>query len=332
MLRVHRLGWLMTFAGTAIFLAGCHSKNSVPTAKSAAATTGSASIAKAPAKKWVIGMSQCTLGEPWRVQMDADIKKAASKYPALKVIFKDAQNSVLQQRAQIAEFVQAGVNLIIVSPKETAPLTQPLAKAYQSGIPVIVLDRAVLGNQYTCFIGASNTDIGRAAGKWIVNELHGKGNVVELEGSMTSSPGQERNAGFKQGIKGTQIHVIYTADMKWQQNIARREMESALTRFPDINLVYAANDPGAYGAYLAAKAAGRAKDMKFVGIDGLPSLGLAYIAQGYLDATFRYPTCGRHAIAAAWKILHGQKVPKRITLSSRLYTKANLAQGGAPLP
>ena len=322
----HRYGRALAavLLGWTIALVSCHSKNS-----GNAVTKPAAGPA---AKKWVIGMSQCTLSEPWRVQMDADIKKAAMKYPSLKIIFKDAQNSVLQQRAQIAEFVQSGVNLIIVSPKETAPLTEPLAKAYRDGIPIIVLDRAVLGNQFTCFIGASNTLIGRAAGKWIVNKLHGKGNVVELEGSMTSSPGQERHAGFRHAIKGTHIHVIYTADMKWQQSIARREMESALTRFSDINLVYAANDPGAYGAYLAAKAAGRAKKIIFVGIDGLPSIGLAYLAQGYLDATFRYPTCGRHAIAAAWKILHGQKVPKRITLPSRLFTRKNLAQGGQPLP
>ena len=307
-------------------LAGCHRGGTHPNPSAMAGKSTAAG------KKWVIGMSQCTLGEPWRVQMDADLKKAAAKYPNLRIIFKDAQNSVLKQRAQIAELVQSGVNLIIVSPKETAPLTEPIAKAYKAGIPVIVLDRAVLGDQYTCFIGANNTAIGRAAGDWIAHKLHGKGNVVELEGSMTSSPGQERNAGFRQAIKGTDIHVIYTADMKWQQNIARREMESALTRFPDINLVYAANDPGAYGAYLAAKTAGRAKQIIFVGIDGLPSEGLAYLAQGYIDATFRYPTCGRHAIAAAWKILHGQKVPKRITLPSRMFTRGNLKAGGQPLP
>ena len=311
--------------GSVLLLAGCHSKDTAPAAKASAAA------AKAPARKWLIGMSQCTLSEPWRVQMDADIKKAASKYPNLKIIFKDAQNSVLEQRAQIAELVQAGVNLLIVSPKETAPLTQPIAKVYRAGIPVIVLDRAVLGNQYTCFIGANNTDIGRAAGKWIVNELHGKGNVVELEGSMTSSPGQERHAGFRQAIKGTQIHVIYTADMKWQQNIARREMEAALERFPDINLVYAANDPGAYGAYLAAKAVGRAKDIKFVGIDGLPSLGLAYIAQGYLNATFRYPTCGRHAIAAAWKrSIENQRNQGRQSISWPSAAGAGRVTGGPP--
>ncbi|HOH30709.1 MAG TPA: hypothetical protein PLC40_13610, partial [Candidatus Hydrogenedentes bacterium] len=94
-------------------------------------------------------------------------------------------------------------------------------------------------------------------------------------------------------------------------------------------LVYAHNDPGAYGAYLAAKAAGREKDMLFVGIDGLPQEGLAYVNQGILSATFEYPTGGKEAITYALAILKGEEPPaKHVVLPSRFYTKENLAQGG----
>ncbi len=92
-------------------------------------------------------MSQCNLGEPWRVQMNADIRAAAGKYPELEVVFKDAQNDTLQQRAQVEEFVSAKVDLIIISPKEAQPLTDPVAHAMEAGIPVIVLDRRLVGNQ-----------------------------------------------------------------------------------------------------------------------------------------------------------------------------------------
>lgn len=108
-------------------------------------------------------MSQCNLGEPWRVQMNADIEAAAEMYPELEVIFQDIQNDSLKQKSQIEEFISAGVDLIIVSPKEAAPLTPPVVDAYKEGIPVIVLDRRVLGEQYTCFIGSDNVRIGRAA-------------------------------------------------------------------------------------------------------------------------------------------------------------------------
>lgn len=285
-------------------------------------------IATAQKKLWTVGMSQCNLGEPWRVQMNADIKRAAEAHPELKVIFKDAQNDNLRQSAHVSEFERAGVDLIIISPKEAAPLTKPVSEAYKKGIPVIVLDRRVLGNDYTCFIGADNKKIGRAAGKWIVKLLGGKGNVVELKGLMTSTPGQDRHSGFIDGIKGSGINIIFEADMKWLEPNARKETESALARFEKIDAVYAHNDPGAHGAYLAAKAAGRESGMKFVGIDGLPQEGQIYVRQGILSASFEYPTGGKEAIETALAILNGKKVPKEITLKSRFFTKDNIARGG----
>ena len=278
--------------------------------------------------KWAIGMSQCNLGEPWRVQMNADIRKAADAQTELKVIYKDAQNDTLKQRAQMEEFINAVVDLIIISPKEAAPLTPVVAQAYQEGIPVIVLDRRVLGDQYTCFIGADNKKIGKAAGKWIAELLENKGKVVELKGLMTSTPGQDRHTGFREGIKGTDVEIIFEADMKWLESNARKEMESALARFNKIDLVYAHNDPGAHGAYLAAKAAGREKNIRFVGIDGLAQEGQIYVRQGVLEASFEYPTGGKEAIELALDILNGKSVPKEITLSSRVFTKYNINQGG----
>ena len=200
-----------------------------------------------------------------------------------------------------------------------------------AGIPVIVLDRRLLGDKYTCFIGADNKKIGKAAGEWIVKTLGGKGNVVELMGLQTSTPGQDRHSGFLEGIAGSDIKIIFSADMKWLEPNARREMESALARFDKIDLVYAHNDPGAHGAYLAAKAAGREKDMKFVGIDALPQEGVGYVRQGIIDATFQYPTGGAEAIDTALKILHGEKVPKEIVLGTRLFDKGNVDQGGQEL-
>src|SRR5260221_13039094 len=178
----------------------------------AASNGGSEKKAKSA---YTIGMSQCNLGEPWRVEMNAQIKAAADKQPSLKVIFKDAQNDTLKQRAHVEEFVGAGVDLIIISPKEAQPLTEPVGKAMDAHIPVIVLHRSLLGDKYTCFIGADNKKIGRAAGEWLVKKLGGKGKVVELKGLMTSTPGQDRNRGFRDAIAGTGIEIVFEADMKW---------------------------------------------------------------------------------------------------------------------
>jgi ribose transport system substrate-binding protein len=96
--------------------------------------------------------------------------------------------------------------------------------------------------------------------------------------------------------------------------------------------VYAHNDPGAHGAYLAAKAANRAERIKFLGIDALSHEGVAYVKQGLLDATFLYPTGGAEAIAVALRYLAGEKPEKRITLGTRVFTKENVASGGEAIP
>ncbi len=282
-----------------------------------------AAHAGTPADPFVIGMSQCNLGEPWRVQMDADVRAAAEGHDNLRVIFKDAQNNSLTQRAQVEELVDQGVDLIIISPKEAAPLTRPVAEAYRQGIPVIVLDREVQGDEYTAFIGADNVRIGREAGRWIRETLGGQGTIVELKGLMTSTPGQDRHQGFLEGLaleSSPGLEIVFEGEMQWLEPNARKEMESALATNPRIDAVYAHNDPGAHGAWLAARAAGREEEMLFVGIDALVHEGQQYVAQGILDATFLYPTGGAEAIDLALQIFAGETVEKKIVLGTRLFT------------
>jgi ribose transport system substrate-binding protein len=267
--------------------------------------------------------------------MNADLARAAAAHPRLRLVFKDAQNDSLRQRAQVEELLAQRVDVLVISPKEAAPLTKPVAEVYRKGIPVIVLDRAVEGDEYSTFIGADNRRIGREAGKLALRLLGGRGNIVELKGLMTSTPGRDRHAGFREGLALEQnpgIRVVFEADMQWLEPNARKEMESALAANPSIDLVYAHNDPGAHGAYLAAKSASRERGIRFIGIDALPHEGVAYVRQGLLDATFLYPTGGAEAIGVALRYLAGDKPEKRITLGTRLYTKENVAAGGQSLP
>jgi len=306
-------------------LSGCDKKRDPD---NAAASTAPSEKKHEPFR---IGVSQANLGEPYRVQMNADIQASAAKHPGLELIFKDAQNDSLRQRAQVEELLSEGIDLLIISPKESAPLTAPVARVHERGIPVVVLDRRVDGDAFTTFIGADNRQIGRAAGRWIAETLHGEGKIVELEGLMTSSPARDRHEGILAGLDRENhpgLDVVFTADTQWLEPNARREMESALASHAKIDLVYAHNDPGAHGAYLAAKAADRQKEMKFVGIDALPHEGQRYVKEGLLDVTFLYPTCGHEAIDAALDIRAGRKLPREITLGTRIFTRDNVARGG----
>jgi ribose transport system substrate-binding protein len=176
--------------------------------------------------------------------------------------------------------------------------------------------------------------IGREAGRWIRETLGGNGKIVELKGLMTSTPGQDRNQGFLEGLgreANPGLEVVFSGEMEWLEPNARTEMESALATHGRIDVVYAHNDPGAHGAWLAARAAGREEEMLFVGIDALPHEGQQYVAQGILDATFLYPTGGAEAIDVALRILAGETAPKRITLGTRIFTAENVARGGDPI-
>jgi ribose transport system substrate-binding protein len=245
----------------------------------------------------------------------------------------DASNRSETQQAQMRDFIQQKVDLIIISPKESRPLTRPVEEAMDAGIPVIVLDRKIEGDKYTCFIGGDNVKIGREAGKHLVKLLEGKGEIVELKGLETSTPAKERHDGFMEGIKGSEIKVIFEADCKWLEPDAQREMKSALARFPKIDAVYGHNDPSAHGAYQAAlqEGKGREKQIKFIGIDALPTEGVKYVKDGVLTATFQYPTGGAEAIETALKILKKEPFEKNITLGTRLFTKENADAGGEAL-
>lgn len=277
------------------------------------------------AVKYVIGFSQCNSAEPWRAAMNKEIDKEIAKHPEIKLLTSDAQQSNAKQVADVENFIVRGVDLLMISPNEAQPLTGIVEKAYGRGIPVIVIDRKILSDKYTCFIGANNELIGKEAGKYAAKLLHGKGRVVEIFGLKGSTPAIERHNGFMEGIKDFPgIKIIYSQDGAWLREKGRSIMENALQRFEKIDLVYGHNDPMAIGAYLAAKYVDRAKDMYFIGIDGLPGPegGIQAVADGKLSATFVYPTGGKTAVETAVKILNGEKVPKNITLPTETITPA----------
>ncbi|TWF93196.1 substrate-binding domain-containing protein [Saccharopolyspora dendranthemae] len=283
-----------------------------------------------PNGKYTIGMSQANLAEPYRVRMDDDIRKAAEKIPQFEEVqFSDAAKDNSKQVTDVENFMTKQVDLLMISPNEAAPLTDVVRKAYNQGIPVVVLDRKVDGEAYTTYIGADNVAIGKQAGEFFKNTLLPQGGkIVQIKGLSGSTPAAEREEGFKQGIAGSKIEVVATADGEWERSVGQQKMDALLKAHPDIQAVYSQNDPMAEGAWLAAQAANR-KDLKFVGIDGLPipSGGIKAVEEGRLQATNLYPTGGAEAVEAAKKLLVDcQQVPKTQTLGTELITKDNAAE------
>jgi ribose transport system substrate-binding protein len=269
--------------------------------------------------KYLVGFSQCNLGEPWRVAMNAEVAGRAKDFPDLQIVFADAQQDNAKQVADVENFLRQGIDLLMISPNEAKPLTPNIRQVFERHIPVVVIDRGIEGDTYTTFIGADNREIGQEAGKLIIELTGGNGQIVEIKGLPGSPPARDRSEGMRDAIaKYPGIHIVHDPIANWLREEAMTQMELALQAHDRIDLVYAHNDPMAMGAYLAAKAKGREKDIKFIGIDGLPGVdgGRAMVANGQLAATFVYPTGGREAVEAAAKILAGTPVPHRIRLAT----------------
>ena len=224
-----------------------------------------------------IGVAQCS-DDSWRHKMNDEILREAMFYDGVSVEIRSAGDDNRRQAEDIHYFMDKGVDLLIISANEAAPMTPIVEEAYRKGIPVITVDRKILSDKYTAYIGADNYEIGRAVGNYIASRLKGKGNIVELTGLSGSTPAMERHQGFMAAISHfPEIKLIDKADAAWERGPAEVEMDSMLRRHSKIDAVYAHNDRIAPGAYQAAKKAGREKEMIFVGIDALPGLSLIHI-------------------------------------------------------
>jgi len=263
--------------------------------------------------KFVIGFSQVTVKEPWRVVFnDRLIKEAEKLSDKVDLIVLDADDKTENQVEHIKTFISKKVDAILISPKEASGCSKVIQEATESGIPVIVLDRDITYKLYSVFIGADNRVIGRAAGEYAVELLGGsgqaKGKIYEICGSLASTPGQERRGGFHEIVEQEPgITIIGGLDGDWKLDKGKAIIQDALQIHKDIDIIYAHNDPMAYGAFQAAREAGMEKTIKFLGIDGLPNEGCTWVKNGILTATFLYPTPGEAGLKVALEILEGKR-------------------------
>lgn len=272
-----------------------------------------------------IGVAQCS-DDSWRHKMNDEILREAMFYDGVSVEIRSAGDDNIRQSEDVHYFMDKGVDLLIISANEAAPMTPIVEEAYSKGIPVILVDRKILSDKYTAYIGADNYEIGRAVGNYIASRLEGKGNVVELTGLSGSTPAMERHQGFMAAISHfPDIELVDKADAAWERAPAEAEMDSMLRRNPKIDAVYAHNDRIAPGAYQAAKKVGREKEMIFVGIDALPGKGngLDMVLDSVLDATFIYPTNGDKVMQLAMNILEGNAYPRETVMNTAVVDRTN---------
>lgn len=282
-----------------------------------------------PNNDYVIGFSQANFKEPYREHVDHELERLIKQYPKFKITIADGQASVNTQVSQVENFLTKQVDLLMISPFESAPLTPIVTRAFKAGTPVIELDRKTVGDDYTAFVGGDNRQIAKEAGEWAAKTLMPDGGEAAiLEGLPSSSPAIERLDGFKEGIAtNPKIKLVAVQPVDWMEDKAVTVFSAMLQAHPDIKLVYTSNDLAASGAYIAAKQAGKADQVKIIGTDGLPgpSGGIRSVADGQWAATFTYPTGAAQALELAKKILIdcATEVPRNVLVPTQRIDQSN---------
>lgn len=260
-----------------------------------------------------IGVSQCSQDD-WRNKMNDEIYREVMFHPEASVEIRSADDNNEKQIADIRYFKDAGFDIIIAAPNEANAITPVIKEVYESGTPVIVFDRSIIGDTYTAYIGVDNYGLGKAAAHYARHLLGKGGKVLEIYGLQGSTPAIGRHEGFADGALCEGLELANTVYGNWNYEDATLAVDSILAArdCSDIDLIYAHNDRMAIAASEVAR---RHKlDVKVIGIDAAPEIGIKAVADSVIDATFLYPTEGDRLVRTALAILKGEPYEREIQI------------------
>ena len=276
-------------------------------------------------KTYKIGFSQCC-DDPWRDVMNSEMARELAFHPELKLETLVSYNNSEKQVEQIRELVKRKIDLLIVSPNESKPLTAVIEEVYKAGIPIILIDRKTESENFTAYIGANNYEIGKTAGKYIASQFKVPGNIIEIKLQMTISPAVERNRGFKDAVAASSnLKIVETLETANGLIDITNLFSDLLKKHPEANIIFGHTDLIAESAYKIAQEQGRAKDLFFVGVDGIPGTGrgIQAVEDGVLNASLLYPTGGAEAIRLALSIINNLPFEKQNDLHTIVINNDN---------
>jgi ribose transport system substrate-binding protein len=303
----------------------------------AAATFGfKAAYAELPklAKKdsYKVGFAQTESNNPWRLAQTASMQDEAKKR-GWQLVYTDAAGSAAKQVADVRSMIAQKVDVILLAPREEKPLIPAVMEAKKAGIPMILVDRNVdqtlakAGEDYVAFIGSDFIKEGWMVAEVMTKHLGGNAKIIELQGTVGSSPANDRAKGFADYIKdhaGMQIIASQSGD--FARDKGRQVFETLYQAHPDATALYSHNDEMTMGAIAAMEAAGKVpgKDMIIGTIDGTKDAAQAIIDGKVLVCVECNPKFGPAAFAAIEKYGNGETLPTKLVNEDRVFTKENV--------
>jgi ribose transport system substrate-binding protein len=302
-----------------------------------AAPPSQAATSQAPASAGTGKLADCVVGHtfpdlqnPYYISLHDALAKLLQD-AGCEYVATDSQQKPDKQLADVENMIQRGVKVILIDAVDNVAVVPAFEAANKANIPVITLIREPKGNvDYASYIWFDSVKHGRLACQFIVDQLHGQGNVVNLQGNMATQPGQERSKGCDEAFSAAApgINVVATQAANWDRPTAERVMTDILTAHPNVDGVFGANDEEALGVVKAFQQAGQDPSQKvIVGIDGTQ---VAYdaICQGTMKATVATVPAveAQLAFGAIQQLMTGQTPPKKIEFIEDFVTKDNVSE------
>ena len=270
----------------------------------------------------LLGFSQVGSESAWRVGNTNDIMKKAEEYK-ISLMFEDAKQKQENQIAAIRRFIAYKVDVIAFSPIVEDGWDNVLLEAKNAGIPVILVDRDIHTEEEgltTCLIGADFYQEGVKAGEYLIRKADSLGldrvNIVEITGTVNSTPMRQRQAGFADAIAGDErMHVLESIDGDFIKSRGAECMKMFLEEYGDeIDVVYSHNDEMTLGAIPVIEEAGLVpgKDIVVISIDGGQD-AIDVLKQGKINCIVECtPRLGKEVMETVIRLKNGETVEKTI--------------------
>lgn len=270
-------------------------------------------------EKLTVGFVISTQTNPFFVSLKEGAEEKAKEL-GIELIVLDSQDDSAKELANMEDLITRGVDLILVNPTDSDSIVNSVIAANDADIPVITVDRASNGGEVLSYIASDNIAGGKMAGEYILEQLDGKGKVVELEGIAGTNAARERGEGFNEAIKASDIEVVAKQTADFDRVKGLEVMENILQSQAEIDAVFAHNDEMALGALEAIKASG--KDIIVVGFDATDDAVNAVEAGDMAATVAQQPELiGGMGIDAAVKALKGESIDKSVPVELKLITK-----------
>lgn len=267
-----------------------------------------------------VGLIVSTLNNPFFVKLKEGAEAKAEKL-GYELLIMDSQNDPAKEVSNMEDMTSKGVSIVLLNPVDSDAAIAAIQIANNLGTPVITLDRMSNAGDVVTHIASDNVAGGVMAAKYIIEQLGGEGNVVELEGTAGSSATRDRGAGFNKGIKDANFNVVAKQTADFDRTKGLSVMENILQGKKDIKAVFAHNDEMALGALKALQDA-NLNDVIVVGFDATDD-AVESVKKGEMAATVAQQPeiIGSLGIETMDKVLKGESVDSFIPVELQLVAR-----------